>query len=227
MSIELVIPSNHLILCHLLHLLHSVFPSIRVFSSESSLCIRWPKYWSFTSSISPSNEYSELISFRMDWFYFLAIQGTLKSLCQHYSSKVSILRHSAIFQFSSVAQSCLTLWDPMDCSTPAQLLELTQTHVHWVSDAIQPSHPLSSPSSPAFNLSQHQGLFKWVSSLHQVAKVLEFQLQHQRFQWTLRTDQLFLWFVFHIHTRLLEKPQLWLYGPKWCLCFFICCLGLS
>ena len=83
--------------------------------------------------------------------------------------------------FSSVTQSCLTLWDLMDYSTPSlpvhhQLLEFTQSHVHWVSDAIQPSHPLSSPSSPTFNLSQHQGLFKWVSSLHQVAKVLEFQL---------------------------------------------------
>ena len=80
-------------------------------------------------------------------------------------------------RFSSVAQSCLTLCDPMDCSTPGlpvhhQLLEFTQTHVHWVSDAIQPSHPLPSPSPPAFNLSQNQGLFKWVSSLHQVAKVL-------------------------------------------------------
>ena len=90
-------------------------------------------------------------------------------------------------QFSSVAQSCLTLCDPMDCSTPAfpvhhHLLELTQTHVHQVIDAIQPSHPLSSPSPPAFNLSQHQGLFKGVSSSHQVAKVLEFQLQHQSFQ---------------------------------------------
>ena len=87
-------------------------------------------------------------------------------------------------QFSSVAQSCLTLCNPMNCSTPGlpvhhQLPEPTQTHVHWVSDAIQPSHPLSSPSPPALNLSQHQGLFKWVSSLHQVAKVLEFQLQHQ------------------------------------------------
>ena len=86
-------------------------------------------------------------------------------------------------QFSSVAQSCLTLCDPMDCSTPGlpvhhQLQEITQTHVHWVGDAIQPSHPLLSPSSPAFNLSQHQGLFQCVSSLHQVAKVLEVQLQH-------------------------------------------------
>ena len=98
-------------------------------------------------------------------------------------------------QFSSVAQSCPTLCDPMDCSTQAlpvhhQLPESTQTHVHWVSDAIQPSHPLSYPSPPAFNLSQHQGLFQWVSSSHQVAKVLEFQLQHQSFQWTPRTDLL-------------------------------------
>ena len=90
---------------------------------------------------------------------------------------------------------CPTLCDPMDCSTPGfpvhhQLLELAQTHVHWVGDAIQPSHPLSSPSPPTFNLSQHQDLFKWVSSLHQVAKVLEFKLQHQSFQWTLRTDLL-------------------------------------
>ena len=92
-------------------------------------------------------------------------------------------------QFSSVAQSCLTLCNPKNRSMPGlpvhhQLLELTQTHVHWVSDAIQPSHPLFSPSSPAFNLLQHQGLFQWVSSLHQVAKVLELQLQHQCFQWT-------------------------------------------
>ena len=98
-------------------------------------------------------------------------------------------------QFSSVAQLCLTLSDPMDCSTPGfpvhlQLRELTQTHVHWVGDAIQPSCPLSSPSPPAFNLSQHQGLFQWVSSSHQEAKVLEFQLQHQSFQWTPRTDLL-------------------------------------
>ena len=96
-------------------------------------------------------------------------------------------------QFSSAAWSCLTLCDPMDCNTPGlpvhhQIPEFTQTHVHWVSDAIQPSHPLSSPSPPALNLSQHQGIFKWVSSLHQVAKVLEFQLQHQSFQWTFRTD---------------------------------------
>ena len=94
-------------------------------------------------------------------------------------------------QFSSVTQSCLTLCDPVDCSTPSllvyrQLLEFTQTHVLWIRDAIQPSHSLSSPSPPAFNLSQHQGLFQWVSSLHQVAKVLELQLQHQSFQWIFR-----------------------------------------
>ena len=96
-------------------------------------------------------------------------------------------------QFSSASQSCLTLCNPIDCTTPGlpvhhQLLEFTQTHVHRVGDAIQPSHPLSSPSPPPFNLSQHQGLFKWVSSLHQVAKVLELQLQHQSFQWIFGID---------------------------------------
>ena len=100
---------------------------------------------------------------------------------------------SQVHPFSSVAQSCPTLCDPMDCSTPGfpvhhQLPEPTQTHIHRVSDAIQPSHPLSSPSLPAFNLSQHQGHFQWVSSLHLVAKVLEFQLQHQSFQWKFSTD---------------------------------------
>ena len=111
--------------------------------------------------ISPSNEYSGLIS----------------------------------FQFSSVAQSCPTPCNPMDCSTPGfpvlhYLPEFAQTHVHWVDDVIQPSHPLSPLSPPALNLSQHQGLLQWVSSSHQVAKVLEFQLQHQSFQWIPRTDLL-------------------------------------
>ena len=95
-SIQLVMPSNRLILCHLL-LLPSVFPSIRVFSYESLLQIRWSKYWSFSFSISPSNEYSGLISFRMDWLDLLAVQGTLKSLFQHHSSKASILQRSAFF----------------------------------------------------------------------------------------------------------------------------------
>ena len=97
------------------------------------------------------------------------------------------------FQFGSVAQSCPILCDPMNPSTPGlpvhhQLPEFTQTHVHWVGDAIQLSHPLLFPSRPTFNLSQHHGLFKWISSSHQVAKVLEFQLQHQSFQWIFRTD---------------------------------------
>ena len=90
-------PSNHLILCCPLLLLPSIFPSIRVFSSELAPCIRWPKYWSFSFSVSPSNEYSELISFRIEWFHLLAVQGTLKSLLQHHSSKTSILQCSAFF----------------------------------------------------------------------------------------------------------------------------------
>ena len=97
MSIESVMPSNHLILCHILLLLPSIFPSIRVFSNESALHIWWPKYWSFSFNISHSNEYSGLISLRMDWLDLLAVQGTLKSLLQHHSSKASILRHSAFF----------------------------------------------------------------------------------------------------------------------------------
>ena len=97
MSIELVMPSNHLILCHSLLLLPSTFPSIRVFSNESVLCIRWPKYWGFSFSISPSNEHPGLISFRMDCLDLLAVQGTLKSVLQHHSSKTSILWCSAFF----------------------------------------------------------------------------------------------------------------------------------
>ena len=95
MSIELVIPSNHLILCCPLLLLPSIFPSIRVFSNESAVQTRWPKYWSFSFSFSPSNEYSGLISYKIDWFDLLAVQGILKSLLQHHSSKASILQHSA------------------------------------------------------------------------------------------------------------------------------------
>ena len=90
-------PSNHLILCSSLFLLPTIFPSIRFFSNESVLCIRWPKYWSFSFSISPSNEYSGLISFRMEWLDLFAVQGTLKNLLKHHSSKASILRHSAFF----------------------------------------------------------------------------------------------------------------------------------
>ena len=90
-------PSNHLILCHPLLLLPSIFPKIRVFSNESALCIRWPRYWSVSFNITPSNEYPGLISFRMDWLDLLAVQGTFKSHLQHHSSKASILRHSAFF----------------------------------------------------------------------------------------------------------------------------------
>ena len=146
-------PSSHLILCRPLLLLPPIPPSIRVFSNQSTLRMRWPKYWSFSLNISPSNEYPGLISFRMNWLDLLAVQGTLKSLLQHHSSKVSILRCSAFFtvqlshpymttgktmssiQFSSVAQSCLTLCNPMDCTAPGlpvhhQLPEFTQAHVH-------------------------------------------------------------------------------------------------
>ena len=104
MSIELVMPSNHLILCHPLLLPHLIFPSIKVFSNQSVLHIRWPKYWSFSFNISPSNLYPGLISFRMDWLDLLAVQGTLKSLLQHHSSKASILQCSAFF---IVQLSCL------------------------------------------------------------------------------------------------------------------------
>src|SRR5574341_856455 len=105
MSTELVILSNHLILCHPLLLLHSIFPSIRVFSNESALRIRWPKYWSFSFIISPSNEYSGLISFRIDWFDLLAVQGTLKRFLQHHSVAVPpqpILPHKILATFSSL-----------------------------------------------------------------------------------------------------------------------------
>ena len=105
MSIESVTPSNHLILCHPLLCLPSILPSIRVFSSESVLCIRWPKYWSF--SISPSNECSGVISFRIDWVDLLTVQGTVKSLLQHHSSKASILRHSALFTVQ-LSYPCMT-----------------------------------------------------------------------------------------------------------------------
>ena len=101
MSIESVMPSSHLILCCPLILLPSIFPNIRVFSNESALCIRWTKYWSFSFNTSPSNEHPELISFRIEWLDLLAVQGTLKSLLQHHSSKASILRHSAFFTVQS------------------------------------------------------------------------------------------------------------------------------
>ena len=111
----------------------------------------------------------------------------------HFGNSYNIFKINFSVQFSSITQSCPTFCDPMDCCTPGfpvhhQLPEPTQTHVHWVGEAIQPSHPLSSPSPPAFSLSQHQSLFKQVRSSHRLAKILEFKLQHQSFQWISRTD---------------------------------------
>ena len=133
-------------------------------------------------------------------------------------------------QFSSVVKLCPTLCDPTDCSMPGLSVhhlfpEFTQIHVHWVGDAIQPSHPLSSPSPPAFNLSQHQGLFKWVSSSHQVAKVLALQFQHQSFQWIIRTDLLWhrpVWSPYSLQGTL--KSLLQHHSSEasafWCSAFF-------
>ena len=150
MSLASVMPSSHLILWHPLLLLPSIFPSIRDFSNKSAVHIRWLKHWSFNVSISPSNEYSRLISLKIDWFDLLNIPLS-----------------SVQFSHSVVSDSLR----PMNRNTPGcpvhhQLTEPTQTHVHWVSDAIQPSHPLSSPSPPVFNLSQNQNHFQWVSSSH-------------------------------------------------------------
>ena len=107
MSIESVMPSNHLILCHTFLLLPSIFPTIRLFSNESVLLIRWPKYWSFSFSNSPSNEYSGMIYFRMDWLELFAVQGTLKSLLQHHTSKASMLQHSTFF-IVQLSHPCMT-----------------------------------------------------------------------------------------------------------------------
>ena len=124
-------------------------------------------------------------------FLFRYRNSNIEALLSKYFYSELVKIYNLSVQFSSVAQSCPTLCDPMDYSMPGfpvhhQLLELTQTHVNHVGDAIQPSHPLSFPSPPVFNLSQHQSLFQWVSSSYQVAKVLEFQLQHQSFQWLYR-----------------------------------------
>ena len=120
MSIESVMPSNHLILCHPLPLLPSVFPSIKVFLNESALHIRWPKYWSFSFSISPLKEYSGLISLRIGWFDLLVVQGTLKSLLQPYGSKTSILQHSAF----------LIIWLSYPYMTTGKTVAYTHTHTH-------------------------------------------------------------------------------------------------
>ena len=143
-----------------------------------------------------SSSYFEFLKYaRYKRFVISIIQmGRTPHTWRHWCS--ARLNNLPSVPFSSVAQLCLTLCDPMDCSTPGlpvhhQLPELTQTHVHWVGDAIQPPHPLSSRSPPAFSLSQHQGLSQWVSSLHQVARALEFQLYQESFQWIFRTG--FLW----------------------------------
>ena len=141
-----------------------------------------------------------VIYFFVDYFLFLSVMSICISVCL--SVHLSIQK----LQFSSIAQSCPTLCNPMSRSMPGlpvyhQLPEFTQTHVHRVGGAIQPSHPLSSPSAPAPNPSQHQSLFQWVSSSHEVAKVLEFQLQHQSFQWTPKTDLL--------QNGLVGSPKAW------------------
>ena len=134
-------PSNHLILCHPLLLLPSIFPSIRVFSSESVLLIRWPKYWSFSFSISPSNKYSGLISFRIDWFDLLAVKGTLKSLPQHYNLKSSILQHLAFFQvqfshsyMTTGKVKALTIWKKVRKTTRSFGYDLNQIPYDYGSD---------------------------------------------------------------------------------------------
>ena len=138
MSTESVMLSNHLLICCPILLLPSIFPCIRIFFSESALHIRWPRYWSFSFSNSPSNEYSVLVSFRIDLFHLLAVQGTLRSLLQHHSLKTSIQNHINDIGYlccCSVVKSCPTVCDPMDCSTPDflvlhYLLEFAQIHVH-------------------------------------------------------------------------------------------------
>ena len=157
------------------------------------------KVHTFRHGLPPGSVVENLPAMQAMWVWCLSMKDSLeKEMATH--SSILAWRIPWIWgawwtrvQSSSVIQSCPTLCDPMDYSMPGfpvhhQLLGFTQTHVHWVGGAIQPSHPLSSPFPPTFNLSQHQGLFKWVSSLHQVAKVLEFQLQHQSFQWIFRTD---------------------------------------
>ena len=156
----------------------------------SSIWVFWAEPWRL--KISCLSDFSKMIrKCHKIQTNFIGLSLWKFSLLLHIHKLAYMRQLSA--QFSSVAQSSLTLCNPMDCSTPGfpvhhQLLELAQTHVHWVGDAIQPSHPLSSPSPPAFNLSQHQGLFQGVSSLHQVDKGSELQLQHQSFQWIFRAD---------------------------------------
>ena len=153
-----------------------------VAAEETTLCIICTYK---VHTMSPWTMLLSCVAFSCSWYLTEILEG--------HSTSSSL--HVFLNSVHSVTQSCLTLYDHMDYSTPGlpvhhQLPEFMQTHVHRVSDAIQPSHPLSSPSPPAFSLSQHHGLFKWVSSSHQVPKVLELQLQYQSFQWIVRTDLL-------------------------------------
>ena len=197
-------PSNHLILCRPLLLLPSIFPSIKVFSNESALRIRWPKYWSFSFSISLPMNIQDW--FPLGWTGWISLQSkglsrvfsTTVQKHQFFGAQLSLWSNSHIHTGFSIRWkwkllSHVPLCDSMDCSTLGfpvlhYLPEFAQIHVHWISDAIQPSRPLSSPSPPTHNLSQHQGLFQWVNSSHQLAKVLQIQFQHQSFQWIFRTD---------------------------------------
>ena len=206
-------PSNHLILCHPLPLPPSIFPSIRVFSSESVLHIRWPKYWSFSFSISPSNEYLGLIFFRIDWLDLLAVQGTLKGLLQHHSSKGSVLWCSAFFMvqlisvheceshlvmsnslclhFGSVTKLCPTLHHPKDYSMPGfSVLTISQSLPKFTSnESVMRSNHLIL-CCPFLLL---PSIFPRVFSVefscsHQMGKVLKLQLQHQPLPGAFRID---------------------------------------
>ena len=176
-----------------IHLRSSPHPHL----ASSCQCGFVPFIWAATKFV-----WLFLFVFILPWIIIISCLVVLLLVCEQSKERIiSVLASEHLVrsipkeatQFSVVTQSCPALCNPMDCSTPGfpvhhQHPEFTQIHVHWVSDAIHPSHPVSSPSPPIFILSQHQGLFKWVSSSHQVAKVLEFQLQHQSFQWIFRTD---------------------------------------
>ena len=172
MSIESVMPYNHVILCHLF-LLPSIFPSIKVFSSESAVHLRWPKYWSFSFSISPSNEYLGWISFRIDWFDLLAVQGLSRVFSntrvwkdQFFRAQLSLLSNSLWPHGLQHARDPCPSPSPGVCSNPCPMSQ-------WCHPTITSS---VYPSPLALSLSQHQGLFQWVSSSYQVAKILELQL---------------------------------------------------
>ena len=192
-----MMPSNCLIRCCPLLLLPSVFPSIRVFYNELALHIRWLKYWSFSSNISPSNKYSGLIFFRIDWFELLGVQGTLKSLLQHHTSKASVLHHSAFFMVQLSHPYMLFSRSVMSYSLlPHGLQQARFPHFSPFPRVCSNSYPLSWWCHPTISSSVipfsfclqsclESGSFL-ISSLHQVAKELE--LQHQFIQWILRVD---------------------------------------